>query len=86
MKLNLYVVLDTKSQTYSQPFAAHNDLVAQRLFSDMVNHTNSDMQRHPEDYNLYTFGTYDDQVPELDQGVLTSLGNGRKYVQPTTKE
>lgn len=82
MKLHLYVVLDTKSKTYSQPFAAHNDDVAKRLFSDMVNHTNSDMQRHPEDYQLYTFGTYDDQVPELVQNPCVLLGAGPKFVQP----
>lgn len=57
-----YSVFDVKASVYGTPFFFHNDKMAIRVFSDLVNDPSSSLNRHPEDYSLWSLGEYDDNV------------------------
>ena len=68
MQFYIYSVRDRAIDTYGRPvfFAAVGAAV--RAFQDEVNRANPDntMHTHPEDYDLYEIGTFDDQT-----GIIT---------------
>ncbi|CRH64993.1 Uncharacterised protein [Chlamydia trachomatis] len=56
----LVSVYDKKAQTFSQPFCAINEQVAIRQFGDAVRDTNTAICAHPEDYQLFNVGVFDE--------------------------
>jgi hypothetical protein len=68
-------VYDKKAESYSAPFYAQSKGVAIREFADVINKAdeNSLYYKHPEDFDLYCLGEFDDktakfslsEVPEL---------------------
>lgn len=66
-----YVIFDQKALTYSQPMFAVSDGSMIRSFADRVNEGGNEFSRHPEDYDLFRIGEYDDVV-----GVITMLKTG----------
>lgn len=71
-------VRDTKSDTFGRPFFAPSLGAAIRSFADFVNSKeDSDIVRHPEDFNLYHLGTFDDETgkfTELEVPKQVSIG------------
>ena len=59
MITGLYCIKDTKT-TFWKPFVHHNDLSAQREFSNLVNSGNELVSANVEDFELWCLGTYDD--------------------------
>lgn len=55
-------VLDLAAQQYGRPFFAISDGSAIRGFVDEVNHedANSILYKHPDDFQLFRLGTFDD--------------------------
>lgn len=70
MRYGIYSVYDSKSETYTRPFYADNDGVAQRFAYDVYVNTDSVMSHHPEDFNLYWLGEFDDCTGILSVGAL----------------
>lgn len=66
MQLSMYSILDIKSGVYSKPFIALNHAVAARTVSAAMQHQDTDLSAHPQDYDLYCIGSFDDQ-----EGILT---------------
>lgn len=63
MKKPMYTITDRVSRTYWTPFAAHNDEDAKRAISNAVNQpSDNDIFLHPEDFDLYRIGIFDDSV------------------------
>lgn len=73
---SLYVlaVHDMALDAYMRPIFVPHRNSGIRAFQDEVNRAGSEMNRHPEDYNLYHLGEWDEQtsrftnmrdVPEL---------------------
>lgn len=60
MLLYAYSIYDRKALQYHPPFFASTDGSAVRSFSDLVNDTNTNVGRHPNDYVLYCVGSYSD--------------------------
>lgn len=54
-------VRDRAVDSFDQPFFVLTAMQAIRIFSDEVNRRESQMNAHPEDYDLYVLGTYNDQ-------------------------
>jgi hypothetical protein len=50
--MKLYAIFDRAVAAYMQPFPAHSNAHAIRLFSDHANENNSPVNKHPEDYSL----------------------------------
>jgi len=64
--VKLFTIFDNKAECYSQPFYALTDQAGVRTFVDAVNQADSPYNRHPEDYSLFSVGSYDDRT-----GVVT---------------
>lgn len=65
MKLIVYAVRDRAVDCFNQPFFSVARAAATRAFADEVNRQGSPSNSHPEDYDLYELGTYDDSSGAL---------------------
>lgn len=61
----LVSVYDIKSCFYSKPVAVPADGAAIRSVQDAVNDKSTEYAKHPEDYQLFNLGTYDDITGEI---------------------
>lgn len=68
MKLHVMSVKDNAAQTFGRPFFMPSTGVALRSFTDEVNRAAEDNQlyKHPEDFDLYQLGTFDDETGVFD--------------------
>ncbi|AXL15185.1 nonstructural protein [Microviridae sp.] len=60
--LTIVAVKDRAVDAYNRPFYVPTIGAAIRSFTDEVNRTESEMNAHPEDYDLYDMGTFCDQT------------------------
>lgn len=64
MKIGAVLVLvsirDISAQVYRHPFPAPSAGAAIRSFGDEINREGSEMGKHPEDYELYELGLFDE--------------------------
>lgn len=62
MKMQMCAVYDSATQMFGRPFFAVATGQAVRSFRDEVtrNNPDSDLFKHPDDFNLYHFGVFDD--------------------------
>jgi len=79
MNLILCSVKDRAADAYGRPMFVPSSGVAIRSFSDEINRAADDNQlyNHPDDFDLYEFGTFDDNsgIFEIyEQPKLLSLG------------
>jgi hypothetical protein len=79
MKLNICSVKDRAADAFGRPMFVPSTGVAIRSFSDELNRSDADNQlyNHPDDFDLYEFGTFDDNTGLFDlydQPKLLSLG------------
>lgn len=80
MQLVLVAVRDRALDTFGRPIFAHTLGQAIRSFQDEINRAdpNNEMHRHPEDYDLYHLGYWDDQTGEfhnIDKPKQIAIGN-----------
>lgn len=79
MKLNIYAIRDLKIDAFSQPYYSHTHGSALRAFTDHVNDPQSMPNKHPEDYELWHLGDFDDQSGQLNQDKPTRIGSANEY-------
>lgn len=65
MQMKVFAVYDIKALAYMQPFFGGNAGSAMRAFGDEVTKQGSNIGKHPEDYQLFEIGAYDDNTGEL---------------------
>lgn len=75
----LCAVRDRQLNAFMRPFAAQSLGQAIRSFRDITNDPQSDIHKHPEDYELYHVGTFDD-----DNGKLSQVGDLPKQIAIAT--
>lgn len=61
MKMQVMAIFDKALGAYMRPWFAQAIGQATRMFQDELANTQGDMHKHPEDYNLYHLGEWDDQ-------------------------
>lgn len=87
--LKLFTIYDGAALAFMRPFVAQSDGSAIREFSDIVNSDDHPVALHPEDYALFSLGTFDEGTGELVAGKLISLGSAVTFrhgaVAPTLK-
>ena len=78
MKLQIMCVRDIKVGAYQTPFYAATIGAGERSFSDAINNPNkdSDMSKHPTDFELYLLGIYDDDTGKFDTHEPKFITNG----------
>lgn len=60
MKYEIVAVHDRALDAYNRPIFVPTLGAASRMFLDEVNRKDSESNKHPEDYDLYHLGTWDD--------------------------
>ena len=63
--MTTYIVISVKDRAidaYNRPAFVPTTAVALRGFTDECNKTDSELHQHPEDYDLYELGVWDDQT------------------------
>lgn len=75
-------VKDVKAGHYAKPVAVPTDAVGVRAFADAVNDSSSEYFKHPEDYEIWNIGTYDDNTGELVASQPRQLANAIALLKP----
>ena len=68
MKMVIVSILDTAAGAYGRPAFVASEGVAVRQFQDEVNRAdeNNQLYKHPDDFQLFYLGTYDDNTGGMD--------------------
>ncbi|WNK14874.1 MAG: nonstructural protein [Microvirus sp.] len=66
MKKVIVAVKDRAIDAYMNPFTVQHTNAACRAFQDEVNRDKSEMNQHPEDYELYKLAEYNEETGEID--------------------
>lgn len=61
MEMCIVAVRDNRVEAYMQPTFVHHKGAAIRAFLDHCRDDKSDFIRHPEDFDLYFLGSFDDK-------------------------
>lgn len=82
MKRIVMVVRDRAADTFGQPFFVVSVGVGVRSFSDAINNPSedSDLRKHPEDFDLFKLGTFDDDTAVFEVGLPEQVALGRDLV------
>lgn len=67
MIIKVYSIFDKKAETYGPPFFMLKEQMAVRAFSDISNDMSTMLSKHPEDYELYEIGEYNDNTADIKQ-------------------
>ena len=68
MELKIYSIRDSKAEIYNAPFFQKTHGEAERSFKTLANDQKSTVCQHPEDFDLWYLGVYNDQT-----GTIQSL-------------
>lgn len=87
MILSIYAIRDNKVGAFMQPFYMNTNAAAIRAFDDLVNDGKSGVNKHPEDYELYLLGVYDDntgRITQDDQSLVQRLVTAKDCLNAPT--
>lgn len=83
MKYLVLAVRDRSAECFGQPIFAVSRGGAIRSFGDEVNRAsdNNMYNKHPEDFDLFELGTFDDSTGMFDVGVPQQIAVGKNLVR-----
>jgi len=81
MKLYVVCVRDRATDSFGRPFFVPHVGEALRSFTDEVNNKDSELGRHPEDYDLFQCGTFDSDTGLFDCGTPRQMAIGKDLVK-----
>lgn len=79
----MFCIKDRAVNTWGDPFAQPSEQHAKRWFRDLVNDEKTPFAQHPDDYDLYSVGEYDDDggiLDPIEHPVL--VARGKDLVNP----
>lgn len=79
MQFKVVAVKDTAILSYATPFYVTHVGSAIRGFMDECKNKESPIGKHPEDYELYLLGEFDDQTGEFDQIRPERISSGKDH-------
>jgi hypothetical protein len=65
MMLSCYSIYDRAVESFAPPFCAPNPAVAERMFRDAAQEKESLWNKHPEDFQLFEVGNFDQDTAQL---------------------
>lgn len=79
MKLCVVAIYDVATETYGRPIFTPAKGYALRSFRDEIarDHEENNMYKHPEDFDLFFLGMFDDQTGQFDQTGAERIMRGR---------
>lgn len=81
MKLVIVSVRDTKANAFGIPVCVPTVGAAVRSFSDQINGQDSVLTKHPQDFDLFELGTFDDNTGLFDTHTPSLVTTGLNLVQ-----
>jgi len=66
MRLEIYALRDVRTEAFNRPMFLQNKAVLDRAIIDAINDENSLLHHHPEDYQVYYLGTFDEQTGKIE--------------------
>ncbi len=86
MNTQMFVIYDSKANAYMQPWFLTTTPMAIRAFTDCIYDPKHNFGAHPEDYTLFSIGTFNDQDAKIHWKTPVSLGNGIEFVKHESQE
>jgi len=81
MKLKMFSVYDSKTNTYLPPLFIHAKGQAIRMLIEAANDKNHAIGKYPADYTLFEVGEFDDQTCHIDMlKTPESLGVASEFI------
>lgn len=71
MEIHIFAIKDRGINAYMRPFFGQHPNQAIRMFQDECNRPDGEVIKHPDDYDLYHLGTFNEetgQIKMLEQG------------------
>lgn len=84
MKLGVYGIRDAAVKAFMRPFYARSDAEAVRSITDTVKDATHPLAMHPEDYELYKFGEFNEESGLFEVGIPHGIVSVKSLV--ITKE
>lgn len=81
MILKVCAVRDSAMSAYHRPIFVPTLGVAIRSFTDEVQRADSEMSKHPADYELWYIGDYDDEQALFSNGTRECIARARDYIK-----
>ena len=85
MEQKIFSIRDSKADYYTTPFFVKTMGEAERMFKDIIRDEKSQLNKHPEDFDLYYMGLYDDNTGKwtcLD--ILQHMHKAIEFVETNT--
>lgn len=76
-RMFVFAVRDSVAGYFNPPFVTRSLGEAERGFTDAVRDPKHPFNAHPEDYELFQLGTYDDGTGMFEVGVPVSVAHGK---------
>ena len=86
MKQKIFTIYDSKAGAYLTPFFLHNEAMAIRIFQDCVNDIKHQFGKHPEDYTMFSVGSWDDEKTKFLTNNPVAMATGIELVIPRTAD
>lgn len=77
MKVFVFSIRDRAIVCFMQPFTSPTKGGAERAFADAINDAQTPMFNHPEDYDLYELGSFDNGTGLYEVGVPVQIASGK---------
>lgn len=71
--MKIIAIKDRAIDAYGQPIFVRATGQATRSFIDEINNEKSEMAKHPEDYDLYLLGEYDERSGQVQSEPIPAL-------------
>jgi len=84
--IKIYAIRDRALDAYNRPFFLQADGAAIRAFQDEINNKESELSKHPDDYDLYTIGSFDDNKGVISAHEPLQIAIGKQLVYRENKE
>lgn len=81
MKLQVFSIRDRAVDAFMRPFFAQSVSAAIRSFTDMLGESESPAAKHPEDYDLFHLGAFDESSGLFETGVPHQVAIGKDCVR-----
>ena len=81
MRYKIVCVRDRAADVYGQPIFVSSLGAALRSFGDEVNNKESVFSKHPDDYDLYELGEFDDSSAVFDTCIPRQIAVGKEQVR-----
>ncbi len=86
MQQFMFVIYDSKANAFMTPWFLTTEQLAIRAFGDLANDPESNVFRHPDDYTLFTIGTFNDATAKINWNEPQTLGNAIQFKDQRQKQ